>query len=206
MVEVRIDYLGDLRCVAHHGPSGETLKTDAPVDNNGRGEFFSSTDLLAVALGTCMETIMGITAARKGVSLEGLRIVVQKHMSDDLPRRIASLAVDIYMPIAEDHHEKKLLQSAALSCPVHHSLHPDIEIPIRWFWRRMPNDEAEESAENSTSPESKELRSNAAELAHHENEGVGDELEKSIEPENQTKDVEESPLTWLKRASGQVED
>lgn len=134
MVEIKIDYLGELRCLAHHGPSGETMKTDAPLDNNGRGEFFSPTDLLAAALGTCMETIMGITAARKEVSLEGLRIIVQKNMSEDLPRRIASLAVDIYMPISEDHPEKKLLQSAALSCPVHHSLHPDIEIPIRWFW------------------------------------------------------------------------
>lgn len=184
MVEVKIDYLGQLRCVAHHGPSGESLRTDAPLDNHGQGEFFSPTDLLAAALGSCMETIMGITAARKGVKLEGLRIVVQKQMSEDLPRRIAALKVDIHMPIEEDHSEKKLLQSAALSCPVHHSLHPDIEIPIRWFWRRSPAEIIEDSDSETTIPERES----------EPNEAADDVFEK-------TEEVEESPLAWLKRAS-----
>ncbi|MBK1834101.1 OsmC family protein [Roseibacillus ishigakijimensis] len=135
MVEVTIDYKGDLHCEAHHGPSNSTLATDAPVDNQGRGEAFSPTDLVATALGTCMATIMGITARRKELSLAGLQIKVAKEMSSDSPRRITRLAVTIAMPLPADHPEARLLINSALTCPVHQSIHPDIEVPIEWRWQ-----------------------------------------------------------------------
>ncbi|MEM9081444.1 MAG: OsmC family protein [Verrucomicrobiota bacterium] len=135
MVEITVDYEGELHCAALHGPSGSQLSTDAPVDNEGRGESFSPTDLVATALGTCMATVMGITARRKEVDLAGLKIRVKKGMSEDAPRRIARLEVSIELPLPEDHAEAKLLKGAALGCPVHHSLHPDIEVPVEWIWR-----------------------------------------------------------------------
>lgn len=135
MVPVKISYQGGLRCNAVHGPSSNSLQTDAPVDNNGRGEAFSPTDLLATALGACMATIMGIVADRKEISLEDMVIDVRKHMSEDAPRRIAKLEVDLQMPIPANHPERKVLESAALSCPVYHSLHPDIEVVMKWSWQ-----------------------------------------------------------------------
>ncbi len=135
MIEIRIDYEGQLRCAATHGPSGDSLATDAPVDNNGLGEAFSPTDLVATALGACMATVMGIVARRKEIVLEGMKVRVCKHMSEDSPRRISKLGVEIDMPIREDHPERELLQGAALGCPVHHSIHPDIEVAIAWRWK-----------------------------------------------------------------------
>lgn len=134
MVRINLSYQGGLRCAATHEPSGNTISTDAPLDNNGRGEAFSPTDLVATALGACMATVMGIVAERKGVSLEGMRIEVRKHMSEDAPRRISRLELDLHMPVAADHPERKLLESAARGCPVHHSLHPDIETVFNWQW------------------------------------------------------------------------
>lgn len=134
MIEIYIDYKGDLHCEARHGPSGRGLDTDAPLDNNGRGESFSPTDLLATSLGTCMATVLGIAGRRKDIPLEGMNVKVRKIMSDDQPRRVARLEVDIYVPISEDHVERRLLQSTALGCPVHHSIHPDIAVDINWFW------------------------------------------------------------------------
>ena len=134
MVRIQLSYQGGLRCAATHEPSGNTISTDAPLDNNGRGEVFSPTDLVATALGACMATVMGIVAERKDIPLEGLRIEVRKHMSEDAPRRIARLEVDLHMPVPADHPERKLLESAARGCPVHHCLHPDIEIVFNWIW------------------------------------------------------------------------
>lgn len=134
MVQIQIDYEGGLHCKAVHGPSGNTLVTDAPVDNNGRGEAFSPTDLVATALGTCMATVMGIIAERKGISLEGLKVTVRKGMTQQAPRRIARLEVDLAMPLSAEHPERKLLENAALGCPVHQSLHPDIEVILNWSW------------------------------------------------------------------------
>jgi uncharacterized OsmC-like protein len=136
MIEIRINYEGELRCSALHVPSGNTLVTDAPVDNNGRGVAFSPTDLVATALGSCMATVMGIVAQRKQCDLAGLRIVVQKEMSHDTPRRIVSLPVAITMPIRENHPVAALLQAAVLSCPVHHSIHPDISVDVTWDWQK----------------------------------------------------------------------
>jgi len=135
MVSISIDYSGELRCTATHAPSGSKLSTDAPVDNNGKGETFSPTDLVATALGNCMATIMGIVAERKDISLKGLALKVEKHMADDMPRRISRLPVTIHMPMAEDHHYKDLMINAALTCPVHQSLHESIDIPITWIWQ-----------------------------------------------------------------------
>ena len=134
MIEIAIDYEGKLRCSATHGPSGKVLSTDAPVDNNGLGEAFSPTDLVATALGTCMATVMGIVAERKEISLKGMKVSVGKHMSEDAPRRISRLDIDIHMPVAGDHPGRQLLESAALGCPVHHSIHPESEVVRNWYW------------------------------------------------------------------------
>lgn len=134
MIEIRIDYEGELHCSALHVPTGNVLVTDAPVDNNGRGEAFSPTDLVATALGACMATVMGIVAKRKDVELAGMKIVVQKHMSTDAPRRIIALPVAISMPIPADHPIALLLEAAVHACPVHHSIHPDIQVDVIWTW------------------------------------------------------------------------
>lgn len=134
MVEINLSYQGGLRCLSTHGPSGSTLYTDAPVDNHGKGEAFSPSDLVATALASCMATIMGIVAERKDISLDGLRISVRKHMTTSAPRRIARLELDLHIPLSASHPERKLLESAALGCPVHHSIHPDIETVLNWKW------------------------------------------------------------------------
>ncbi len=134
MVEIHLDYEGDLHCNAVHLPSGTRLSTDAPVDNNGRGESFSPTDLVATALGACMATVIGIVAKRKEIQVEGMKVAVRKFMSDDQPRRISRLELDLEIPLPADHPERKLLESAARGCPVHHSIHPDIEVKMNWKW------------------------------------------------------------------------
>jgi uncharacterized OsmC-like protein len=134
MVKINIRYEGGLRCAATHGPSAQTLHTDAPVDNHGRGESFSPTDLVATALGSCMATIMGIVADRHGLDLHGMDIEVNKVMSVDAPRRIAKLETTIKVPLAPDHPQRVLLENAALTCPVHKSLHPEMEKPVNFQW------------------------------------------------------------------------
>jgi uncharacterized OsmC-like protein len=103
MVKITGEYQGGLHCVACHQPSGSELFTDAPKDNQGRGEAFSPTDLVATALVTCIATTMAIAAKKHGVELRGLRYEITKEMSSDLPRRIARLAMQIWMPIPESH-------------------------------------------------------------------------------------------------------
>ena len=134
MVRSEITYQGDLRCTARHDPSGSVIETDAPLDNEGKGERFSPTDLVGAAIGSCMATIMGILARRKGLDLAGMRITVEKTMSADTPRRIARLATDIHIPLPSDHPDRAALQQGALGCPVHHSLHPDIDAPVNFHW------------------------------------------------------------------------
>ncbi len=135
MVEIKLSYEGDLHCSAVHGPSGNILVTDAPVDNNGRGQAFSPTDLLATALGSCMATVIGIVAKRKEIAVEGMAVTVRKFMSDDQPRRVKRLELDLVMPLPGSHPDRKLLESAARGCPVHHSIHPDIEVAMNWIWQ-----------------------------------------------------------------------
>jgi putative redox protein len=130
MVEQSFRYLGDLRVEAQHGPSQTMLVTDAPVDNQGRGESFSPTDLVGSALGACMLTLMGIVAKRHQLDLSGATARVTKEMSATAPRRIARLAVEIHVPREFSAENKTRLEQAALTCPVHHSLHPDIDSPV----------------------------------------------------------------------------
>jgi putative redox protein len=134
MVEIKITYEGDLRCHARHGPSGITLNTDAPVDNNGKGESFSPTDLVATAMGTCMLTIMGILARKLNVDLKGTRVTVTKEMSPAPPRRIARLAATLDIPTKVSPEHRERLEQAALNCPVRLSVHPDIQMPAKFNW------------------------------------------------------------------------
>ena len=134
MVQIDIVYQGGLRCEAVHGPSGTKLVTDAPVDNQGKGESFSPTDLVATALGVCIPTIMGIVAEREQINLAGMRISVQKEMSAEPPRRIARLAVRIQMPQGLTEIQKTKLERAALTCPVHQTLHGNVEMPIEFVY------------------------------------------------------------------------
>ncbi len=135
MVEIDIVYQGGLRCEATHGPSGERLITDAPIDNHGKGESFSPTDLCATALGVCMPTVMGIFAERHDIDLTGLKVNVKKIMSDDLPRRISRLEVELHLPISEAHPQRAALEKIALTCPVHESLSAGIEIPVKFRYQ-----------------------------------------------------------------------
>jgi putative redox protein len=134
MVKVTSTYEGGLRCRAVHGPSGTTLVTDAPVDNHGKGESFSPTDLVATALGACMMTIMGIVAERHGLDLTGMTAETEKVMTSAPPRRIASLRTRLTIPLPADHPQRQLLEQAAHTCPVHKSLHPEIDAAIEFAW------------------------------------------------------------------------
>ena len=133
---VRIDavYEGELHTGCVHEPSGAKLETDAPRDNEGRGESFSPTDLLATALGSCMLTVMGIVARRRGWALEGARVRVEKHMVTEPERRIGRLVVDFEMPAGLPEDSRKILERTAHTCPVHRSLHPDVEVETRFHW------------------------------------------------------------------------
>ena len=134
MVEITLEYLGGLRCSATHGPSKNQLLTDAPADNMGKGEAFSPTDLVATALGTCMATTMGIFAQRHDVDLRGLTVTVQKEMTSEGPRRIARLRTEMRVPLPNTHPHREALERAALTCPVHQSLHTSVDLPISFHW------------------------------------------------------------------------
>jgi putative redox protein len=133
MVRINLAYEGELRCRATHEPSGATLATDAPVDNQGRGQSFSPTDLVATGLASCMMTIMGIAAKRLNVDLTGMTASVTKDMTPP-PRRIARLAVNIHVPAKLSDEQKTKLREAAMTCPVHKSLHPDVAAPVEFTW------------------------------------------------------------------------
>jgi putative redox protein len=133
-VRIEVQYEGELHTTARHGPSGATLETDAPKDNEGRGEAFSPTDLLATALGTCMLTVMGILAKRKGWEMKGARVTVDKHMVADHVRRIGRLAVHFEMPPGIPESAQRPLERAAHTCPVHQSLHPEVQLQTTFTW------------------------------------------------------------------------
>lgn len=133
-IKITGEYQGDLHCSARHEPSGSVLATDAPKDNQGRGESFSPTDLVATALGTCLATTMAIASRKHSVELRGLRFEVTKEMSIDAPRRIVRLAAEVWMPIPESHPAARPLIGAAHACPVHQSLHPSVDAPIVFHW------------------------------------------------------------------------
>lgn len=134
MVKILFNYLGELRCEAEHAPSKVRLQTDAPVDNQGRGESFSPTDLVATALGSCMLTTMGIVARRHGWDLTRASAEVEKVMVADPARRIGELRVVIRIPGSFDERARTTLERTALTCPVHRSLGADVSIPLKIEW------------------------------------------------------------------------
>ena len=126
-------YSGGLRCRSSHQPSGSALDTDAPTDNQGKGERFSPTDLVATALSTCMLTIMGIVAERHGWSLEGCSARVEKTMTSEPPRRIARLTVWVQLPASLDERQRDVLRRAAEACPVKRSLQGAVAMELHWL-------------------------------------------------------------------------
>lgn len=134
MVRIQSEYQGDLHCTAVHTPSKAELSTDAPVDNQGRGESFSPTDLVATSLGTCILTTMGIVARTLNFDLAGATATVDKEMSSAPPRRIVRLPISIRIPRTTTPENQQRLENAANTCPVKKSIHPDIEAPIEFIW------------------------------------------------------------------------
>ena len=134
MVKIKGEYQGELHCTAVHGPSGSALNTDAPKDNQGRGEAFSPTDLVATALATCIATTMALAARRSHVDLAGLRYEVTKEMSSEAPRRMTRLTVHFWMPAAAKQLPPGSMESAAKACPVHRALAPDVEKVLEFHW------------------------------------------------------------------------
>jgi putative redox protein len=132
MTTITCQYDGGLRCGAVHGPSGSALNTDAPLDNQGKGECFSPTDLIATSLATCLLTIMGIVAERHGWPLEGAAARVEKTMSSEPPRRISRLEVWIELPAALDERQRQVLMRAADTCPVKVSLEGSVAMELHW--------------------------------------------------------------------------
>lgn len=129
----KVTYLGDLRTSSIHLQSGNEIISDAPVDNNGKGEAFSPTDTVANALASCMLTIMGIKARDMEVAIEGTIAEVTKVMQSN-PRKIEAIKITFIMKADVDDKTKTILERAALTCPVYLSLHPDIKKDITFNW------------------------------------------------------------------------
>ncbi len=134
MVALDAIYEGQLHCRVTHGPSGAVFSTDAPVDNHGRGATFSPTDLVAAALGTCLLTTMGIVAERHQINLTGTAVHVTKEMVSTPTRRIGRLEARITFPTSFDASQRDLLERAAAHCPVHASLHPDLQTVVTFTY------------------------------------------------------------------------
>ncbi|HJB44597.1 MAG TPA: OsmC family protein [Candidatus Coprenecus merdipullorum] len=135
MTKMRTTYLGNLRTEILHEQSGNKIITDAPLDNHGKGEYFSPTDMFASSLASCMLTIMGISAQSYGFNIDGTTVEIEKEMAAN-PRRVARIVVDITFPKGQkyDDKAKRLIESAARTCPVSNSLHPDIIKDIRFHY------------------------------------------------------------------------
>jgi putative redox protein len=135
-VEVNVIYDGDLRCTATHAPSNRSLTTDAPLDNGGKGETFSPTDLVATALATCILTIMGLAAKRQGWNIAGTRVNVVKEMTSTGVRRIAALKTLVTLPSTAplSAADRAQLERAADACPVKQSLHPDVKVTVKFIY------------------------------------------------------------------------
>jgi uncharacterized OsmC-like protein len=131
----KVIYEGNLRAVATHLQSGTQIETDAPVDNKGKGERFSPTDLVATALASCMCTLMGIAANTHDISIDGIVCEVEKIMAAN-PRRIAEIKVTVKMPNTNSYSDKEklILERAAITCPVYMSLHPDCMKSVTFHW------------------------------------------------------------------------
>ncbi len=129
----KVTYLGNLRTENEHLQSGNKFITDAPIDNNGKGEAFSPTDTVATGLANCMMTVMGIKANEMQVNMDGTTAMVTKTMASD-PRRISKIEVILNFPAGIDARSRKILENTGRTCPVHYSLHPDIEKVIEFNW------------------------------------------------------------------------
>ncbi len=127
-------YNGELRTICTHLRSSSFFETDAPIDNKGKGERFSPTDLMATSLATCMITVMGIKARSMGFDLDGVKVEVEKLMNSD-PRRVSGINLFFHLPEnlqKIDEETKSILKHTAITCPVQQSIHPDIEVKIDW--------------------------------------------------------------------------
>lgn len=134
MATVKVEYVGDLRTEATHLKSNTTIQTDAPTDNHGKGESFSPTDLVVTALGGCIMTIMAIKSEDLGIELKGSVINATKIMSEDLPRRIQKIEMEIALPSGVQPKDRKILEAVAATCPVAKSLSSDLEKEIVFNW------------------------------------------------------------------------
>lgn len=133
MTTISGKYIGNKRVEITHNESGAVITTSAPKDNQGDGLLFSPTDLVAASLGSCMLTIMAIVAERNAIPIEGAYFSAEKHMSQT-PRRIGSLPVKIHLPDVLTAEQRTRLENAAKTCPVHHSLHAEIEIKVEFYY------------------------------------------------------------------------
>jgi uncharacterized OsmC-like protein len=132
-VDINGSYTGDLKMELTHGPSGAGLVTAAPRDNMGDGSSFSPTDLLAASLGSCMVTTMAIVARRNGIPFDRAEFSLEKHMRSD-PRRVDAVPITIRLPATLDDEQRKVLENAALTCPVHKSLHPEVRKDVQFIY------------------------------------------------------------------------
>lgn len=135
MTKMRTQYLGNLRTEIEHIQSGNTITTDAPLDNNGKGEFFSPTDMFASSLGSCMLTIIGIAANTHGFSIDGTTLEIEKIMAAN-PRRVAEIKIEVHFPKEANYtdKQKRIIEAAAKTCPVANSLHPDVIKNITYIY------------------------------------------------------------------------
>jgi len=136
MATIETIYLGDLRTEATHVQSGTKIITDAPLDNQGRGEGFSPTDLLSASLASCMLTIMGIKARASNIDIDNTKCSITKIMAAD-PRRVAEIVISFKFPKTYTEKEQQLLERAALTCPVYYSVHEDLKKTVDFGWEAV---------------------------------------------------------------------
>ena len=134
MIKMRVVYEGGLRCRLTHEPSGDEILTDAPIDNHGKGEAFSPTDLMAAALGSCMLTVMGIAARKNNIVIDGTTADVEKEMVIAPVRRVGKITAIINMAAGIEPAQRSMLEHAAHTCPVHKSIHPDVHITVQFIY------------------------------------------------------------------------
>jgi putative redox protein len=132
---MNIVYEGDLHCTLTHGPSGDVITTDAPIDNHGKGESFSPTDLMAASIGSCMMTVMAIAAQKQGIELKGTTIEVEKEMVTEPIRRIGRVTIKFNIAPGIDPAKQKLLETAALNCPVSKSLNTNVPVNVEFKYQ-----------------------------------------------------------------------
>ncbi len=133
MVKVSVVYEGQKHCQLTHEPSGSQIETDAPKDNQGKGERFSPTDLVGAALASCVLTTIAIVAERDGLVIENAKAEVEKVMTDK-PRRIESLKLHVSLPASLTAEQRQKYERVAEHCPVHRSLHPDVQMPMSFSY------------------------------------------------------------------------